>query len=90
MPNSAVVSVMPPATLRCPIAEAVAQWVRNDLDTVMAELDSPPAAITNHGSYECRAWPIPSTVCQLQLPLCGPAWRRDKLFLAAVPITTGA
>jgi len=54
MPNSAVVSVMPPATLRCPIAEAVAQWVRNDLDTAMAELDSPPAAITNHGSYDCR------------------------------------
>ena len=29
MPNSAVVSVMPAATLRCPIAEAVAQWVRS-------------------------------------------------------------
>ncbi len=54
MPNSALVSVMPPATLRCPIAEAVAQWVRNDLSPAMAELDSPPAAITNHGSYDCR------------------------------------
>ena len=54
MPNSAVVSVMPPATLRCSTAEAVAQWVRNDLDTAMAELDSPLAAIINHGSYECR------------------------------------
>src|SRR5262245_39983205 len=54
MPNSMAVIVMPPATLRCPIAEAVAQWVRNELDTAMAELDSPPAAITNHGSYECR------------------------------------
>ena len=54
MPNSALVSVMPPATLRCPIAEAVAQWVRNDLGPATAELDSPPAAITNHGSYDCR------------------------------------
>jgi hypothetical protein len=31
MPDSALVSIMPAATLRCPIAEAVAQWVRNDL-----------------------------------------------------------
>jgi hypothetical protein len=54
MPNSAVVSVMPAATLRCPIAEAVAQWVRNDLGSAMAELESAPVAITNHGSYDCR------------------------------------
>jgi hypothetical protein len=54
MPNSALVTVMPAATLRCPVAEAVAQWVRNDLGPAMAELDSPPAAITNHGSYDCR------------------------------------
>ena len=52
--NSAVVSVMPAATLRCPIAEPVAQWVRNDLSPAMAELDSPPAAVTNDGSYDCR------------------------------------
>ena len=44
MPNSTLVTVMPAATLRCPIAEAVAQWVRNDLGPAMAELDSPPAA----------------------------------------------
>src|SRR5919204_1857486 len=42
MPNSAVVSIMPAATLGCPIAEAVAQWVRNDLGPAMAELESPP------------------------------------------------
>jgi hypothetical protein len=54
MPNSALVSVMPAATLRCPIAEAIAQWVRNDLGSAMAELESAPAAITNHGSYDCR------------------------------------
>ena len=54
MPNSALVTVMPTATLRCPMAEAVAQWVRNDLGPAMAELESPLAAITTHGSYECR------------------------------------
>jgi Extensin-like protein C-terminus len=54
MPNGAVVNVMPAATLRCPIAEAVAQWVRNDLGPAMAEFDSSPAAVSNHGSYDCR------------------------------------
>jgi hypothetical protein len=54
MPNSALVTVMPAATLRCPVAEAVAQWVRNDLSLAMAELESPIAAVTNHGSYDCR------------------------------------
>jgi hypothetical protein len=54
MPNSALVGVMPAATLRCPIAEAVAQWVRNDLGPAMAELESPPAVVSNHGSYDCR------------------------------------
>jgi hypothetical protein len=54
MPNSALVTVIPAATLRCPMAEAVAQWVRNDLGPAMAELESPLAAITTHGSYECR------------------------------------
>jgi hypothetical protein len=54
MPNSALVTVMPAATLRCPMAEAVAQWVRNDLGPAMAELESPLASLTTHGSYECR------------------------------------
>ena len=54
MPNSALVGVMPAATLRCPFAEAVAQWVRNDLGPAMAELESPPVAVTNNGSYDCR------------------------------------
>jgi hypothetical protein len=28
--------------------------VRNDLGPAMAELESPAAAVTNHGSYDCR------------------------------------
>jgi hypothetical protein len=54
MPNSALVTVIPAATLRCPMAEAVAQWVRNDVGPAMAELESPLASLTTHGSYECR------------------------------------
>ena len=54
MPNSALVTVMPAATLRCPMAEAIALWVRNDLGSAMAELESPLASLTTHGSYECR------------------------------------
>jgi len=54
MTNSAPVSVMPPATLRCSMAEAIARWVRNDLGSAVAELGSPPVALTNGGSYNCR------------------------------------
>ena len=35
-------------------AEAVAQWVRNDLGLAMAELDSPPVAVTNRSAPAVR------------------------------------
>jgi hypothetical protein len=54
MPNGALVSMIPPAILRCPMAQAVAQWVQNDLGPASNGLKSPPVAITNAGSYECR------------------------------------
>jgi hypothetical protein len=54
MTNSAPVRILPPATLRCSMAEAIARWVRNDLSSAMAELGSPPVALTNGGSYNCR------------------------------------
>jgi hypothetical protein len=54
MPNSALISVTPAAILRCPMAEAVARWVRDDLGPAGGELESPPVAITNEGSYDCR------------------------------------
>jgi hypothetical protein len=37
------------------MAEAVANWVRSDLGLATAELNSSLAAITNHGSYDCRS-----------------------------------
>jgi hypothetical protein len=54
MPNGPSTAVIPPATLRCPMAEAVARWVRDDLGAAMAELGSPPITITNGDSYNCR------------------------------------
>jgi hypothetical protein len=54
MPNGALVAIVPATTLRCPMAEAVAQWARRDLAPATSELESPLAAITNHGSYDCR------------------------------------
>ena len=54
MSNSRLISVRPAAILRCPMAEAVAQWVRADLGPILGELELPPVAITNGGSYDCR------------------------------------
>jgi hypothetical protein len=54
MPNGASAAVVPPATLRCPMAEAIAKWVRDDLGPAMAELGSSLTALTNGGSYGCR------------------------------------
>jgi hypothetical protein len=54
MPNSRLITVRPAAMLRCPMAEAVAQWARDGLDPAVGELESPLIAITNKGSYGCR------------------------------------
>jgi hypothetical protein len=54
MRNGTLVSIAPPAILRCPMAEAVAQWVQEDLGPASNELQSPIVAIANEGSYECR------------------------------------
>jgi hypothetical protein len=54
MPNSGLITVSPPPMLRCTMAEAVAQWVRDDIGSIIGEFEAPPVAITNEGSYECR------------------------------------
>jgi hypothetical protein len=48
------VAVEPPATLRCEMAEAVADFVRHDLAPAAAALGSPLKAVANHDSYDCR------------------------------------
>jgi hypothetical protein len=52
--DHAEVAVEPPATLRCEMAEAVADFVRNDLAPAAGAMGSPLRAIQNYDSYDCR------------------------------------
>ena len=54
MPDQKLVTVTPPPSLRCSMAEAVAEWVRDDVGPMAAELGAPVAAISGFDSYECR------------------------------------
>ncbi len=46
--------VTPPATMRCEMAEAVADWVRDDLMPVLAPHGLAPRSLDNYASYDCR------------------------------------
>jgi hypothetical protein len=48
------IAITPPATLRCTTAEALAQWVREDIVPIAATFGAPLAGIANFDSYECR------------------------------------
>jgi hypothetical protein len=48
------VAVNPPAVLRCAMATAVAQWIREGMAPVVARLGSPLRGIENYDSYDCR------------------------------------
>ena len=48
------VPLNPPAVLRCPMAEALAHFMRNDVAPAAAELGAPLAAVVNYDSYDCR------------------------------------
>jgi hypothetical protein len=48
------VEIAPPATLRCEMAEAIVDWVRDDLASQVIELGSIPVSIENLDSFECR------------------------------------
>lgn len=54
LPGGAKVTIAPPATLRCTMATAVAQWVRDDIAPAAMKLGAPLREIENLGSYECR------------------------------------
>jgi hypothetical protein len=56
LPDKKRVSVNPPATLRCPMASAIADWVRTDIVPLAATLGSEPSALDELGSYECRGF----------------------------------
>ena len=54
MPDGTQVSFNPPPTLRCNMAEAVAQWIRAEVGPAAAELGAPLTAVTDVDSYQCR------------------------------------
>jgi hypothetical protein len=55
LPDQRRVAMIPAATMRCALAEAIVQWVRNDLAPAAAELGSAPKAIENFDAYDCRS-----------------------------------
>jgi hypothetical protein len=54
LPDQTKVAVTPPATLRCPMAEQVANWLREDVTPTLAASGPPLRVLDNFDSYECR------------------------------------
>jgi len=54
LPDKRQVSVRPAAILRCPMATALADWIRNDIAPLAASLGSTISDLDNFNSYECR------------------------------------
>jgi hypothetical protein len=52
--DQTAVPLTPPATLRCTMAEAIADWVREDVAPAALKLGSPLRGVDNFDSYECR------------------------------------
>jgi hypothetical protein len=53
--GEAKVAVVPPATLRCMMAEAVATWIREDVAPAALRLGAPLRGLDNADSYDCRS-----------------------------------
>jgi len=54
LPDQTKVALTPPATLRCPMAEQLADWLRDDVAPTLAEFGPPLRVLDNFDSYECR------------------------------------
>jgi hypothetical protein len=54
LPDQTKVTIAPPATLRCPMAEQVAEWVRDDVAPAALKLGAPLRGLDNFDSYDCR------------------------------------
>lgn len=53
--NGGQIALAPAATLRCPMAEAVARWIRDGVaPAAAATFGSPVRSIVTAGSYDCR------------------------------------
>ncbi len=48
------VTLTPAAILRCPMAEAVAHWMRDDVVATVSELGGVPRVLVTAASYDCR------------------------------------
>ena len=49
------VAVSPPATLRCPMAQQIADWVRSDVAPTVKRFGSGLVGLDNFASYDCRS-----------------------------------
>jgi hypothetical protein len=56
LPDKHRVAVTPPATLRCPMASVIADWIRTDVTSLAAGLGTEPVVLDNFDSYECRGF----------------------------------
>lgn len=54
LPDKRKVAVKPAAILRCPMASAIAAWVRSDMVPLAASLGSTISDLDNFDSFECR------------------------------------
>jgi hypothetical protein len=54
LPDQTKVAVLPPATMRCPMAEAIANWMREDVLPSVKEFGPPLRSLDNYASYDCR------------------------------------
>ena len=54
LPDKRRVSVKPAAILRCPMASALADWIRSDIAPLAERLGSAVSDLDNFDSFECR------------------------------------
>jgi hypothetical protein len=54
LPDKSRVSLKPAATLRCPMATAVAEWVRGDVAAIAAAGGTSVSELDNFDSFDCR------------------------------------
>jgi Extensin-like protein C-terminus len=54
LPGGQRVAVKPAAILRCPMASAIADWVRTDMVTLAQGLGTAVSEVDNFDSFECR------------------------------------
>jgi hypothetical protein len=56
LPDKGRVVFSPAATLRCSMAEAIAHWIRDDIEPAIAAVSAPLRDVEVFGSFECRSF----------------------------------